>query len=181
MSSLKDLTGQRFGRLVVLARDMNLSDGQARWRCRCDCGKETRTSGGNLRRKATLSCGCMSHEKFKTRVTLHGKCGTPEYGLWKHARRRARELHLPFDLSVSDIVIPTMCPVLRLPLIVGKNKPSPNSPSLDRIIPTKGYVKGNVWVLSHRANRMKGTATLCELQALIDGMVHALAGNNENK
>lgn len=62
MSKLIDLTGQRFGKLVVLERAENTNRNQARWRCQCDCGKITVVIGSNLRRGDTCSCGCYGHE-----------------------------------------------------------------------------------------------------------------------
>jgi hypothetical protein len=74
---------------------------------------------------------------------------------------------LSFDLEVSDIVIPSHCPVLGVPLDCAAKRPSANLPSLDRIDNSKGYVKGNVWVISWRANVVKGSATHAELRALV--------------
>jgi hypothetical protein len=79
------------------------------------------------------------------------------------ARARAHNLGVPYDLSLSDIRIPEKCPVLGIPLFVGAGKPSGNSPTVDRRIPELGYVRGNVSVISHRANRIKGAATSDEL------------------
>jgi len=53
----------------------------------------------------------------------------------------------------------------------------PNSPSLDRIDPTKGYVKGNVWIISHKANTFKSYATHEELKILTDAVGRAIANS----
>lgn len=58
MSNFIDLTGQRFGRLVVLKRVESINKG-TRWLCKCDCGKETVVYGGNLKFKHVRSCGCL--------------------------------------------------------------------------------------------------------------------------
>jgi hypothetical protein len=55
------------------------------------------------------------------------------------------------------------CPLLGTPLFYGNGKMGPNSPTLDRIEPAKGYVPGNVWVISQRANVIKNDATVVEL------------------
>lgn len=57
-----DLTGQRFGRLVVQYRTENNKDGQAMWLCRCDCGNERIVLGKSLRNGHTKSCGCLNKE-----------------------------------------------------------------------------------------------------------------------
>ena len=57
-----DLTGQRFGRLVVLEIAGVDSNRNPMWRCQCDCGNVTVVAGRNLRRGDTHSCGCYGHE-----------------------------------------------------------------------------------------------------------------------
>lgn len=58
-----DLTGQRFGRLTVIAYDSTDHNGDARWRCQCDCGKKTVVLGKNLRSGAQKSCGCLKKQR----------------------------------------------------------------------------------------------------------------------
>jgi hypothetical protein len=84
-----------------------------------------------------------------------------EFFLWKAAKKRAKDMSLPFDLEVSDIIIPELCPVLKIPLAQGNNLR--HTASVDRIIPDKGYVKGNIMVISWQANSMKNNATPEEL------------------
>jgi uncharacterized membrane protein len=84
----------------------------------------------------------------------------------KGARRRARKDALACDLVISDIVVPALCPALGIPIIPAATSRSDNSPSLDRIDNTKGYVRGNVVVVSWLANRMKSNATVEQLVAL---------------
>ena len=96
----------------------------------------------------------------------------PEYYLWKAAKRRARTKDLDFDIEVSDIIIPQFCPLLNIPIIsqVGKGCRSPHSPSLDRIKNHLGYVKGNILVVSWRANFLKSDATIEELELLLTNL-----------
>ena len=90
------------------------------------------------------------------------------------ARARANKLGVEFTITVDDIEIPTHCPVLGIPLEsrVGQGRSNtyqiPNSPSLDRIVNDKGYVPGNIAVISFRANLLKRDATADELQAIVD-------------
>lgn len=81
--------------------------------------------------------------------------------LWG-ARIRANDKGLPFDITIDDVVIPDVCPVLGIPLRRNVGKAGPNSPTLDRIIPEKGYVKGNVRVISYRANQIKNDGSMEE-------------------
>lgn len=90
---------------------------------------------------------------------------TVAYQLHRGARRRAEEFGVPFAISISDIHVPTHCPALGIPLIKG-GRLHPNSPTLDRILPPKGYVVGNIAVISWRANKLKNNATPEELTAL---------------
>ena len=80
------------------------------------------------------------------------------------ARARARESGVLCTITADDLTIPDFCPLLGIPLkrCVG-GSPGPGSPSIDRIDPARGYVPGNVWVISHRANRIKGDASAGEL------------------
>lgn len=79
------------------------------------------------------------------------------------ARCRAKRDGVYFDLDYGDVVIPQFCPLLGIPIIKGQGSHASNSPSLDRIDPTMGYTKDNVWVVSHRANKIKNDATAQEL------------------
>ncbi len=85
--------------------------------------------------------------------------------LVRQAKRRAARKGLPFDLTSDDIVVPDFCPALGIPLYraVGRKAQGPNSPTLDRIEPDIGYVRGNVRVISARANQIKSDATPSEL------------------
>ena len=73
------------------------------------------------------------------------------------AKGRARRSRLPFDLREEDIVIPVRCPVLGLRIRHNWNgkAPTDNSPTLDRLVPSRGYTRGNVIVVSMRANRLR--------------------------
>lgn len=87
------------------------------------------------------------------------------------AKKRAKDKGIPFDLEESDIIFPPLCPVLEIPIDLiktdGPRRRSDNTPSLDRLNPSKGYVKGNIQVISWRANRLKNDATLDELERIV--------------
>lgn len=90
----------------------------------------------------------------------------PGYRLFNCAKDRARRLGLPFALRPADVVVPERCPLLDIPLIQGVGKLHAASPSLDQIIPGDGYVPGNVWVISYRANAIKQNASPDELEQI---------------
>lgn len=86
MSRLIDLTGQRFGRLIVLGRTELEKTGQARWLCKCDCGNETVVQSYDLRSGNTQSCGCQRQENFTH--TTHGHSKKRVYAIWKGMKSR---------------------------------------------------------------------------------------------
>jgi hypothetical protein len=90
----------------------------------------------------------------------------PKQVLVLNAAARARRKGIEFSITENDFEIPTMCPVLGIPLS-STNKRHDGSPTLDRIINDRGYVPGNVTIISWRANRIKSDATLAELQAIV--------------
>lgn len=71
------------------------------------------------------------------------------------ARTRSKQNGMEFNIDISDIEIPDLCPILNIPLVFNKGAVRFNSPVLDRIDNSKGYIKGNVAVISHRANSLK--------------------------
>lgn len=83
-------------------------------------------------------------------------------------RCRARRFGIPFDLREEDLALPKVCPIFGTPLVVGEGVQTNNSPSVDRIVPALGYVRGNVVVISARANGLKREATIEELQRIIN-------------
>lgn len=94
----------------------------------------------------------------------------PERFLLYAAKHRAKSAGVPFDLIPEDIRIPATCPVLGVALVRGRGRGRATdwSPSIDRVVPELGYVRGNVEVISMRANRIKNNATLEELEAIVD-------------
>lgn len=83
------------------------------------------------------------------------------------ARQRAKKFGLECTITLTDICVPETCPLLGMPLFVNVQQGAgPNSPSLDRKDSTKGYVPGNVWVISYRANTIKSDATADELMTI---------------
>jgi len=122
-------------------------------------------------------CGEVFSREGRETMSICKKCNServksksPEYKMRNRAQIRAKRKNLEFNLEVSDIVIPKTCPVMGIPMfhhpkcIGGKH----DSPSLDRIDNSKGYIKGNVQVISMIANRMKFDASPEELLKFAD-------------
>lgn len=109
------------------------------------------THGERLHRSTCPACNAAymrgylkAQRRLKPAVALHSR-----------ARQRAARRGLPFNLRVGDVIVPTVCPALGLPIVIGQMR-SPSSPSLDRIQPGLGYIRGNTRVISDKANRLKG-------------------------
>lgn len=90
-----------------------------------------------------------------------------EFRMYRAARCRALRDGVPFSITPQDIIIPEFCPVFGFRLERAKGKATSASPSLDKIVPSLGYVRGNVWVISNRANTLKHDATVEELETLV--------------
>lgn len=105
------------------------------------------------------------YNKIKSRAY---QIKNPARILWLQARRRAKENQLEFNIEISDIIIPNKCPILHLPISIGLEGRQPTAASLDRIDNSKGYVKGNVAVISRRANELKSDGSLEDFKNLIE-------------
>jgi hypothetical protein len=93
----------------------------------------------------------------------------PMYHCFMNARSRAKRNNIPFNVTYEDLLpLPTVCPVLGIKLDYAAVKANDECPSLDKIIPALGYIKGNVRVISYRANKLKNDANPEELKKVLD-------------
>lgn len=125
--------------------------------------KQKDEAGNSVRRTTCKHC-IFSHwivPKESTKLRMHLNA----------IRHRCKTNNLPFNITLEDLEIPKECPILGIPLLShwgeSKGSSSFNSPSVDKIIPELGYVKGNVQIISNRANIMKNDATLDNVRALL--------------
>lgn len=88
--NFNDLTGKRFGRLLVVGYAGKNKHGQTQWLVKCDCGKENTLPNASLTAGRTRSCGCLLVETSIRRATTHGRGNTanPEYACWSNMRQR---------------------------------------------------------------------------------------------
>lgn len=88
-----DLTGKKYNKLTVLKRvkDKNKA---TMWLCKCDCGKKTIVSAGNLKNNHTTSCGCYAIQKKKNKMQKqnpmykHGLYNTRINRIWNSMKKR---------------------------------------------------------------------------------------------
>lgn len=92
---------------------------------------------------------------------FHGKSVSLEAWIYRSAKARANKRGIEFSITIEDIVIPERCPAFGIKIdrtwggVEQNNQARGNKPSLDRIDSSKGYIKGNVVILSYRANIVK--------------------------
>ena len=103
---------------------------------------------------------CSENKDKRSEKGRNLRTANPAKYLFDHVKQRCKQSGMEFNLEPSDIVVPAECPVFFIPLKVADGKMDDNSPSVDRIDPTKGYVKGNICVISWLANRIKNNGTL---------------------
>jgi hypothetical protein len=103
-------------------------------------------------------------EKIKTRNIKRNRTNLGRRSrMLSDARGRAARKGLEFNIELEDILVPSTCPYLGILLVTDNPCKRDDSPTLDRVVPSLGYVKGNVEVISERANRIKNDATPEEL------------------
>ncbi len=116
------------------------------------------------------------HKSEMIRKTREWRLQCPAEYILSSISAKAKRERLDFNLEVSDIVIPEFCPVFGIRLVPLGGKRTDATPSIDRVDNTKGYVKGNVWIISWRANRLKCDATVEELHKIVAAVDKFLAG-----
>lgn len=99
-----DLTGQRFGKLVVIERKPIVENGKVitgQWLCQCDCGKTTVVKTSNLTIGKTKSCGCIQYQnRHKGIGKTHGLSKTPLYHLWLKIKERCYQPSTAYDKTL---------------------------------------------------------------------------------
>jgi hypothetical protein len=112
----KDISGQKFGRLLALEPVGKApSNGAVIWSCRCDCGIETQTASTNLRNGTIASCGCSlvkhGHNKrgkrtgeYRTFCCMRNRCENPSWHAFKdYGGRGIRVLYKDFQEFLEDV------------------------------------------------------------------------------
>lgn len=139
---------------------------------KCKIYKEESSFRKNKKTKKGIMSICRNCSNELQRLN------SPKYRENKNKRTRARYLEnlekmmlkrtkykceiedIPFNLELSDIIIPEYCPILEVKMIPYTY----TAASIDRIVPELGYTKGNIWIISRKANVMKNDANLKELE-----------------
>ena len=111
------------------------------------------------------------HKRYQREQRVRNNSSDVEYHSIREnlngARKRAKKYGYPFDIVIEDLMpFPTHCEIFDIELTYGENNKHSGA-SLDKVIPSLGYVKGNVKIISSRANNMKGDSTLDDLKNMI--------------
>lgn len=142
----KDITGQRFGRLLALRDIGPAKNGRTLWLCRCDCGNETEATVSDLLNGHTKSCGCLKREKVKEAVTTHGMSGTRLHRIWTGMHRRCYNPNDKYYKDYGGRGV-TVCEEWKSSFINFYNWAMENgykdNLSIDRIDNNKGYCPEN--------------------------------------
>lgn len=125
-------------------------------------------------------CADLAMNRYRSDVKvsrfrlLQNRKKYPERWLLYAARQRAARRGVPCTITEKDIIIPNKCPIFGTPLKqgsgIGKRGSRKGSATLDCVDPSKGYVPGNIMVVSHRANMLKSNATVAEIEQLLSYM-----------
>lgn len=152
----KDLTGERFTRLVVKNPEENDKFGKTKWRCICDCGNEVVLNASSLLRGLTESCGCLKREiNFK---------GYKDIGAsyWNKTKREAKKRCLEFSITIEyawELFVKQngKCALSGIDIFLHPNneKPENRTASIDRIDSRIGYIEGNIQWVHKCINMMK--------------------------
>lgn len=160
---VKDLTGQRYGRLVVLYRSDNKTRKIVHWHCQCDCGNECDVARNNLRSGCTTSCGCYAKEQTSIRSRKSGEIVAIN-GIYANYKRSASSRGFEFNLSIDDVFRFVRqdcyyCGIVPSNQWHYSNGSSPHEPyfynGIDRVDNTLGYTLDNCVTCCVRCNYAK--------------------------
>jgi hypothetical protein len=134
---------------------------------------------GHFGKREVINCVCLECKKISYTKWQTGAKGMayrakemvryreqPKNRMLSRVKTRAGIKGIEFDLTINDIKIPNECPVLGIPLLIANGYRLDNSPSIDRVDSSKGYIRGNIKIISWRANKIKSDATADELLAI---------------
>ncbi len=155
--STVDLTGERFGRLLVIEIDKTVNKhGKIKWICKCDCGKTKIINASSLKRNLSKSCGCLRHDMF------HKGYKDISANYWTRKAREADSRGLEFTITQKEVwdlyeKQNRKCAYtgIEIRFYCDSNKPELNTASIDRIDSFKGYTLDNIKIVHKSINLCK--------------------------
>lgn len=156
MKIVDDLTGIRFGRLVVARRVPNVTKGNTIWLCKCDCGAESIVQSGALKRGVTQSCGCLQ----RSVVTSHGLEGSKTYHAWAAMKQRCSNPNNKFFSDYGGRGISYCSEWESFEGFLSDMGDKPFGLSLERIDNSQGYFPSNCRWATQKEQRRNTRATV---------------------
>jgi hypothetical protein len=155
---VKDITGQRFGRLTVTAHAGKSSAKRGHlWACRCDCGTAVTVHGSSLRGGNTRSCGCLQRDKARAagdRTRTHGMTRTTTHNIWSGMLQRCRDPNRKDYPRYGGAGVTVCDRWLSFETFLADMGERPAGRTLDRVDGSKGYEPGNCrWATPTEQNR----------------------------
>ena len=187
MALVKNLKGQRFGKLLVVDEEGRCKRGKAIWKCKCDCGNETIVTSYSLKSGVTKSCGCFNAECVRDRRFLGYGVGAFNRVLLSYTNN-ARLKGLEFALSIDEFkeltkgccfycgVEPQQSIKNNIRTVNGNYVHN----GIDRIDSSKGYISGNVVSCCVKCNKMKLDHSVEEFRKHIIKIYDYMVGCNIN-
>jgi hypothetical protein len=166
-----DLTGQRFGRLIVISR-AETKHGLSHWNVACDCGNAAVVAGSKMKSGHTTSCGCFMRESVSARRLKHGHTlghrSSREYESWTHAKKRCLNPDAHHEKYYRSRGI-TMCKawVESFESFLRDMGPRPPGTTLDRKDNDGNYEPGNCrWATRSEQMKNRGAFTINRRKAV---------------
>lgn len=162
----KDLTGLKFGKLLVLEVHSRSRNGHIRWKCRCDCGREHDVLSTHLISGKITNCGCVLYRGRQSKLWKgYGEISGNQWGNIKRGANGTKgRRELTFNISIEDawelyLAQNKKCAISGLDIWFRNTDTQKHSTtaSLDRINSDKGYTKDNVQWVHKDINRMKNS------------------------
>lgn len=173
-----ELTGKRFGKLIVLSDTGRRKSKRPIWKCKCDCGKEVEVLGKYLLVGDTKSCGCYN------KGNAHNRTGFKQLGgsYFSHVKINAKRRGIPFEITAKEAynLLENQgfkCVLTDEPINLVWNyhdDGKKQTASLDRIDNTKGYSKNNIQWVHKKINIMRNALDLSEFKVWCSKVVNHL-------
>ena len=156
------------------ARELSRKEGKDRYFTGKPCKR------GHIAERYTSNTICTQCGKEVYRIRDRENYRNPDNTFFRqfhHRRQEAEKENIPFTINFDELDRPEFCPVLGVKLNYacstgtdGKQQRDPNKASIDKVIPELGYIPGNVFVISWRANKLKSNMSINELEKILDYM-----------
>jgi hypothetical protein len=147
-----DLSGLKFGKLIVIKYMGRDKWGNARWLCKCDCNKTKIILGLSLKTGNTKSCGCSTSEMISIRITKHGMSNSKLYHTWEAMIQRCINPNCETYKNYGGRGITVCKQWIKFENFLKDMGKKSKGKQLDRIDNNKGYYKKNCRWINHKEN-----------------------------